>query len=347
MTMTPIIMDSSFNWIAQADDFISFIWTTRYYSAGDFELCVNSDYYDIITTNNYITRGEDYSHVGIIEDIQYKYDEDHQEMIIAKGRLLTGILGRRVIASQTILQGSVTDCIQSLIEENAINPASNARKFTGLSFLNTSSVSEVIDVQYTGENLLETIESICETNGIGLDLVLNNDGTMTVKLYDGTNRSYSQNVNPYVIFSDTFDNLLSAEYEKDMTEYATDVLVGGEGEGTGRTMVWASEGSNSGFSRYEKFLDASTAVSNDEIITQATYESQLNGLGLNEITKYTTAFMGEVDFSGVKLGTDINVGDICVIEYSKWGMSINSRLVEVIESISEDGTYSAVPTFGT
>lgn len=343
--MYPTILNTSFDRVADIDDFISFIWTTRFYTCGDFELCADISRADVLVIGNYVQRRGD-NHVGIIEKIQYKMTEEYQEMIIASGRLLPSLLGRRVISTQIQFNGRVTECIKALISENAINPAVAARKINGLSFANNSTSTQTMEAQYTGENLLDTVSSICETYGVGFDCILTNNNGFQFKLYDGVDRSYNQSTNPYVIFSDKYDNLLSSEYNKDYSEYITDVLVGGEGEGINRTMVWSAKATKSGLNRYELFLDARSAVTNENIITQATYEKQLEGLGLEKVTEYTTAFSGEVDFTGVELGTDINVGDICTIENEKWQMFINSRLVEAIESIAEDGTYSAIPTFG-
>lgn len=343
--MIPIILNASFARIALIDDFISFIWTQRFYTVGDFELCCDIRYADILQVGGYIQRQND-DHAGMIEKVQYKRTEEAQEMVIVSGRMLAGILARRVITTQTQLTGLVRECIKVLINENIINPTKTTRKINNFTFTNNSSSSETMDVQYLGENLLETVASLCETYSIGMDCTLDSNNRFAFKLYDGTDRSYGQNTNPYVIFSDKYDNLLNAEYEEDYTTYSTDVLVGGEGDGINRTMVWASKSEKSGLARYEKFLDASSAVSNDEIITQETYEKQLEGLGLEEATNYTTAFTGEVDFTNVELNEDVFIGDIVTIENTNWGTPINTRLIEVIESIAEDGTYSAIPTFG-
>lgn len=344
--MIPTILNTSFSRIAQIDDFISFIWTTRYYTCGDFELCADISRADVLKIGYYVQRAND-SHLGIIEAIKYQMNEDYQQMIIVSGRFLPSILGRRVISAQTQLSGRVPECIKTLINENAINPVNPARQIPGLTFSSTVTNTDTMEVQYTSENLLDTISSICETYGIGFDCLLTNNNGLNFVLYNGVDRSYNQSENPYIIFSDKYDNLLTSEYNEDYKEYKTDVLVGGEGEGVDRTMVWAAKDTQSGLNRYEGFLDARNAVTNENIITQATYEKQLEGLGLEQITEFTTAFSGEVDFSGVELGIDINVGDICTIENESWQMFINSRLVEAIESIDESGAYSTVPTFGT
>lgn len=343
--MSPTILNNSFIRLAEIDDFISFIWTTRYYTSGDFELCADISRADVLKVGYYVQRKDD-EHLGIIEAIKYQKTEEAQEMIIASGRLLPALLARRVISSQIQLNGLVSECIGALISENAINPVNAARTIPGLTFTNTATNTDTMEAQYTGENLLETISSICETYGIGMDCTLNDNNGFDFVLYDGVDRSYNQSENPYVVFSDKYDNLLTSEYDENYSEFVTDVLVGGEGEGVNRTMIWSAKDAQSGLNRYEMFLDAQSAVTNDHIITQATYEKQLEGLGLEHVTEYTTAFSGEVDFTNVVLGVDINVGDICTIQNEHWQMFINSRLVEAIESIDESGAYSAVPTFG-
>ena len=343
--MMPYILNTSLERIAQVDDFLSFIWTTKYYAPGDFELCATIDYATILTPGNYVMRKGD-DHIGIIEKIQFKLTDEAQEMIIASGRMLPSILGRRIISNQTQLSGKATDCMELLINENAISPAVSARQIPGLIFQNNSSSTAEMDVQYTGENLLDSLCSLCELYGIGMDCILDANNHFVFSLYDGADRSINQSTLPRVVFSQSYENLLNSEYEADYTTYGTDVLVGGEGEGINRTMVWSAKESKSGLARYEKFLDASIAVTNEQIITQATYEKQLEGLGLEELSEFTTAFSGEVDFSNVKIGVDINVGDLCTIKNERWGMLVNTRLIAVIESIGEDGTYTIVPTFG-
>ena len=66
----------------------------------------------------------------------------------------------------------------------------------------------------------------------------------------------------------------------------------------------------------------------------------------SKITSFTAAFTGVVDFRNIEYKKDVFIGDICVIENTKWGIYINSRLVEVIESIDESGQYTITPTFG-
>ena len=345
VNMMPIIRDKDFNRIAEIDDYISFIWTKRYYTPGNFELCAPISKLQFLEVGNYVFRkGDEYG--AIIEKIEIKKTDEAQEMVIASGRLLESIIGRRVISTQQQITGKVTDGISDLIYDNVTEPQVAARQISNFTFSNDSVCTDEIDSQYLGQNLLEVVSSLCETFHIGMKCKLNGDNIFNFYLYDGVDRSYDQSANTYVVFSDDFDNLLNCDYIESIEEMATDVLVGGEGEGTSRTMVWSTEEEMSGLERFEKFLDASSAVSNDHIITQETYEKQLEGLGLAELTEYTTAFSGEVNFNSVNFGIDVQVGDIVSIENKRWNIYINTRILEVIESVGEDGKYEIIPTFG-
>lgn len=342
--MVPIILDDSYQRIVEIDDYLSFIWTTRFYAPGDFELCVDIARLEYIQKGYYVSRKND-EYPCIIEKVEIKRTDEGQEMVIASGRSVEAILERRVISTQQQITGSVTESILTLVDDNVSHPAALARQIGNFTAENLSASTATVDAQYQGQNLLETVAELCESNAIGMKCRLS-AGHYTLQLFDGVDRSYNQIVNPRVIFSDIYDNLLNCDYVSSIEGYATDVLVGGEGEGTSRTMVWSAKETKSGLDRYEKFLDASSAVSNDHIITQETYEKQLEGLGLAEITDYTTAFSGEVNFDSVNFGIDVEVGDIVTIENRRWGLHINTRILEVIESVGEDGAYAIIPTFG-
>ena len=122
-------------------------------------------------------------------------------------------------------------------------------------------------------------------------------------------------------------------------------MVAGEGEGLDRKTAWVGD-DKSGLDRYELYKDQRNIRSNDGEISDDEYTELLKEAGKESVTKYTTAFTGKVYFENIKYKTDINLGDLCVIQNSEWGIYINTRLVEVIESVDETGAYTITPTFG-
>ena len=96
----PVVMDQNFNRIAVIDNYKSLIWTTRYYNHGDFEITIGVSPVTIqlLAVGNYIARDDD-DNIGIIEKLDLKITETNEQLLIASGRFLTQILGRRIIAA--------------------------------------------------------------------------------------------------------------------------------------------------------------------------------------------------------------------------------------------------------
>lgn len=344
--MIPILLDSNFNRLAYIDDYISFIWTTRYYEAGDFELCVNASAANFsLFQKDYIIHREDDENYGLIENIKIQRDDDGREIMIISGRFLAAIIGRRIIAQQTTLSGTIFSCIETLLEDNIIEPSDSARTMSMTIDYDPRVGQATMEAQYTGDNLLQVISDICRTNGLGFKVIHDQYNPYLFVLYNGKLRTYQQDSNSIAVFSDEFDNLLSSEYEENYQNIATAVLVAGEGEGQDRKTLWVTDGST-GRNRYEVYLDQRQIQSNDGEITPTEYNKLLQQAGREALTSYTTAFSGEVYFGNLIYKTDVNIGDICVIQNTNWGIYINSRLVEVIESVDESGKYSIIPSFG-
>lgn len=344
--MIPIILNTSFERLAIVDDYKSFIWANRFYASGDFELVVDVNNVNIaLFVQDYYVIREDDDNVGVIEDVVIQRSQDGNDQIIVSGRFLSGaLLSRRIIAVQTTVSGKISDCINQLINENIISPTIAARTISNF-VLGTYDITETMEAQYTGKNLLETISSICETYGIGFKVTLNDDNEFVFMLYEGTDHTYDQSTNPWVIFSDKYDNLLSSEYEENYENVTTAALVAGEGEGLDRKTLWVTDG-QTGINRREVYVDQRNIRSNDGEISDAEYNDLLQEAGKEKLTTYTAGFTGTVYFDNVQYKEDINIGDLCVIENERWGLYINTRLIEVIESVSETGSYSIVPTFG-
>lgn len=341
-----IILDKNLDKIALLDYYIDCIWIDRYNQCGEFTINVeiNNDTTRMLKLHNYIARYDD-DNVGIIEDITFNRDEELKNIMCVKGRFLASILSRRIIAIQTQVDCAVSEAIYNLIYDNVINPSIVSRKIDN--FICGSDVFEdKLKAQYTGKNLLEVIEDICNAYDLGFKVILTDDKKFMFKLYKGADRSYNQDTNPRVVFSDTYDNLLSSEYNENITKLVTDVLVAGEGEGLERKTLWVSNQDKYGLDRFEIYKDQRNISTNNNDITEEEYDKQLEEEGLESINELTTEFDGEVYFDSYVYKKDVFIGDICVIENSIWNISINARLQEVIETVDQNGLVQIAPNFG-
>lgn len=357
------ILDDQFRWIYTIDEFESLIWTERYSSAGNFELYtpVNDT---ILTIANYIrerlqkridTYGwlKDAESTMVIEDVQISTDAESGSHLIISGRSLESILDRRIVWSQTVLDGYLQGQVRKLLNQNAINPSTSDRKIPNLTFKESSDsriTSLKIQAQYTGNNLYDVILGICDTYHLGFRIELSDTNKFVFSLYMGEDRSYDQSKNTYVVFSPTYENLINSSYIESINTLKNVTLVAGEDEGVNRkTRV---VGSASGMARRELYTDARDIQSEyreddkDVVLTPAQYNALLDQRGSEKLSEnvYTKAFTGEIEGTrSFVYGKDFFKGDIVQI-MNEFKMETTARVSELVRVFDTSG-YSMYPTF--
>lgn len=350
--MDIFVLNLDANVIDTLDAFKSCIWTTQYFSTGDFELVApaTKKNIDLLQKDRLLCRdkdryGDDWKNVMIIEDIEISADKESGDTITVSGRGLKSIVGRRVIWKQTTLSGKVETGIRQVITENIINPGDVSRKINNFLLGDVANIQHTFDIQVIGDSLDEWITSICSTYGIGWDVYIH-DKKFIFMLYEGVDRSYNQSKNPPVVFSDEFDNLLSSIYRYQKSEFKNAALIGGEGEGINQRT--ATIGGATGLERHEAYIDGSGVSSNGEIITEEQYYRMLEDYGKDQLNNvsFTESFEGTVVPDGnYVLNQDYFLGDIVQV-INEYGIAAAPRITEIIDSEDTNGA-SIVPTFST
>ncbi len=230
------------------------IWATRYYKSGDFELHTTvTDYYlSLIKSGLYVVRDDDEDNVGIIEDYEIVSNTEDGDKIKVTGKFADGyVLNSRVVSQQTILSGNAQYQCRNLIEMNMINATDTNRNisFVKLGAIDNS-IDEKIEIQITGDKLY-------------------------YEMYKGIDRSYAQNENPWVIFSDEYDNLKEVTYVYQTSTLKNLAYVAGEGEGIDRRIVKAYNGIEpKGLKRFELWVDQRNMSTNNGEISEAEIKEQ-------------------------------------------------------------------------
>lgn len=348
-----LVLNTKFEAVAILDVFESFIWTDRYSKCGDFEIYTSSDRQIIETLKeDFYIWTEDSEHVMIIENRKIITDVEEGNKLLVSGRSLESILDRRIVWNQILLDGNFQTQIKRLLTENVINPSDSNRKISNFIFEETDDpyiLSLKVQAQYTGDNLYEAVCKLCESLSIGFKITLNDNNQFVFKLYSGTDRSYDQETNPYVVFSPSFENIIDSNYYESKAGYKNVGLVAGEGEGSARRAVVVGESTLKELSRRELYVDArdisSTTLNGDSISTSA-YDDLLRQRGdeqLNE-NKIIQAFDGQVESTQMyRYGEHYFMGDITQLE-NEYGMESKVRVTEFIRSVDKDGIDS-YPTF--
>ncbi len=345
------ILNQNFERVAVVDTWESLIWTDRYAEAGEVEIyCLpTADMLEYAQLDYYLINPES-EHVMIIEGRSITTDAEDGDRLVITGRSLESILDRRVVWTQTTLNGTLQAGIKKLITDAFISPSVADRKINNFVFEESTDaeiLAKTLDAQYTGDVVYDIVKEECENNKIGFKITLNDSNQFVFKLYQGANRSYSQTENAYVIFSQSYENIVNSEYVESAQNYKNVARVGGEGEGS--EQKFATAGSGSGLTRREMYTNASSTSSNGEdrsTISDAEYTKLLIADGEEALAdvKNTKAFDGEIATENTWIiNKDFFLGDRVQFA-NQYGMEGEMQITEVVWSYDDDG-ISCYPTF--
>lgn len=350
--MDIFILNQNFEAIDIVDNYESLIWTDRYYKYGDFELYIpmHRSLLESLKKDHYLYI-RDSEHLMIIEDFEITTDAEVGSHLRVVGRSLESILDRRIVWGQKTYSGNVQAIIKSMITDAIISPEIESRKIENFIFQDSSDESvngDSIEVQFTGDNLYDAVSLLCQMVGAGFRIILDSDNNFVFSLYSGQDRSYTQDTNPYVVFSPSFENIIDSRYIETNSNCRNVTLVAGEGEGSERKTI--TVGDVSGLLRRELFTDARdiSSQTDEGTLTDEQYNAQLTERGNTTLQEYTTstAFDGKAETTRMfRYGEDFFMGDIVQIA-NEFGMEGRAYITAIIRSQNEQG-LAVYPTFET
>lgn len=349
-------MDPSLERVGVIDSYRSIIWTQRYYEPGDFEIWIDATPENIALCRRgrLLYRDMDYENgtlksVMIIQLVQLHTSLEEGNTILLQGKDIKSLLNQRIIWNQTVFSGTLEANIRKAITENVISPSIAARAIGNFVLAAEMGGTATVKAQATGENLGAWISEQLKVYEIGYDVVVTG-GSFVFSLYRGVDRSYEQSVNPYVVFSPGYENLLGTDYIEDATEYANVAMIAGEGSGSSRKTATAGDSIVSGLDRREVFVDAKDLSTDTDsgTISTSTYKAQLVTKGEEALAEHQVGveFTGEIQPNvNFTYGVDYFLGDKIEIA-NEYGVEASARIIEIIDSEDETGR-TVVPTFNS
>ena len=351
--MDVTVFNPAFEVTGIIDSYDSLLWNIKYNEYGDFEMVVPyaSGMISLLSMDSYLMIPFS-DRTMIIEKIVPTFDGEKGYLSKVTGRSLESILSRRIIWKQTTISGNLQNGIKKLITDAIINPTDQSRKIPNFIFKDStdSTITSITinECQFTGDNLYDVIQSLCSLFSIGFKITLNDNFQFVFELYNGSDRSSNQLLNPIIEFSNNNDNLISSEYSIDQQNYCNVTLIAGEDEGTSRKT--ATYGSASGLSRRELFTDARDIQSTDgeTTMTPTEYTNALINRGKEKLLEHdvTTEFDSSVDNGSdgmFEFNVDYFLGDIVdIVDVIEETFKV--RVSEMTISISES-EYSIHPIF--
>lgn len=351
------VLDKNFIPFYVISEFISFIWTERYWACGDFQLeCIyQKELMDVIKVGHYISLG-DSSNLMLVErlDISYNPTNAADRIITATGRTLESFLDRRIIwGTWEAKNETVQSFIFRIIRDAIINPKDSMRKIS-LYRTKTSDDSNIsskrVSISGDGDNIYEIATAVCEANELGMRCEYDeSQAIVSFSLYAGVDRSYDQLLRPPVIFSSEYGNLGACRFTFDTKTYKTIAFAVGPWVETDitddsgnvintiktRTEMTVGARSLSGLNRREMFINAG-----EDDPSEIEYKAMESLAQRNTIEVLDAELDQRRQF---KYGQDFFMGDIVQV-ITDFGLDTKARVIEFIRSWDSSG-YAEVPTF--
>jgi hypothetical protein len=327
-------LNEDFDAIDIVENYDSAIWTERYGDVGDFEIfgVVNTQLLTVATTATYIFNAAT-SSIMVIEKVKIEFFEEDANTITISGRAFESFLDRRVaLTAKTLLNPTdprISQIICDLVSD-AFGPADPLRHWEDLVVINetTSPLPKLqtdVSLQISlGDNLLETVTKLCVASGLGFRCKFSPvDSKMHFIIYEGIDRTVQGE--GMIVFSDLYDNLITASDEIVFTQVKNTELVVGNAVDPVTNVpilpVIVGDKQWKGLNRRETFFQAQQDkivyinATTQRDMTDAEYIAALTLAGANDLNN--AAYQSFKNFAGEIIetpqctyGDHFNLGDI-------------------------------------
>lgn len=374
------VFDKEVEPLGLIDEIESLLWQVKYFNVGTFKLLapITENNKKLLVEGNLLVKhdgrtlnagGSDTEEPDAEQsawhraaEITYKHitkDENGLEQIEAQGYMLGWWLDKRCISPQVIMTATNQEIINTLVEKNCGNAAGAKRCFPRFLMLPQEAI-EGTSVEYANEvyaKLGQEVRDRAQAGKLGYDIMLNERtreyGFYLYKGKDLTARNGEGN-RP-CIFSRDFDNVNEQEYTASIENCGNYIYVQGAADEEGIQPVTTVDGAGAaGLELVEVFCDATDIArkykegGTEVTIPLDSYLQMLNTRGMVELEKYGKVinFTSTINpKSNIRYKRDFDIGDRITCKEEKWGIQIDARITEVLETYQE-GKEETEATFG-
>lgn len=321
-------LDSNFNMVSIGIPYSDLSWTRKYYDFGEFNMTVPISVYD--TSWEYIGTDER-KELGIIQKI-IKPDNDNDYVTIW-GFFLEKLLDYK--ACYPRYKGNVAQT------ETAVRNIFSAFKDDlniKLGAANNPLLGNRTESDFSDDRLGTKLYSICESREISYSVVYDYDANdMTFKVWQGKDRTQSQSLNTYQVFSLEFGNIGASEVNLDSSDYYNYAIVPCNGNNDNvEQNVYYVDLTNGEFRR-EIVLDH-RGDKPEENESMDNFRNRIIEEATLELLEYLP--IEEIDVSPLtenEYMIDYDLGDKCDVILSNLGISFETRIVEIEETFTPEG----------
>lgn len=332
--MELFFLDKNFGTVDIIDEFTSIIWEEKFHSIGSFTLIFPRSCASRVKNAVYVRTPFEGGccKCGRIERLFIGDDSECR----ATGHLLEVLLNDRILAKKGSASGPVTSCVidtvTDILSECDIGIASIQPQ-----------IQASASLTYCYNNLAEWLYKTLKPYGASFRVTLDADSDEPLfSLTLGKDRTeVSDSGEQTAIFSSSFGNIVSLEYEENTAEIKNFIYVEG-GDGTVVTVDRSADGE-----KRELYSLADDIVPDDYESTEA-YAAALRTRGIETLSKCAQGRRISVECDADALpryGSDYALGDLCDVYDEELGLSFEMRITSV-DTVWENGRKTVFPSFG-
>lgn len=307
----------------------------------------------LLGTGKILVTKDDPAYGYIIQHIEFT-QVNGENLLEVVAFSLNYLLSFRHIYPQQVFYGTNEEAIRYFVTNNLISPSQANRKIDNFILGQINNIGTTDTYSNSGGNLLEFCMQLANEAGGTIDVYVDhNTRKFVMEIVRGLDRSADQSVNPRVVFSEEYDNVLQQNYFRSLINYRNAAIIAGEGEGIDRVIV--DQNNRSGLDRRELFVDARDLQStykddddNDITLTPQQYTNTLLSRGNNQLleVRQTETFESVVDDRQYVYGRDYFLGDIVSIKSDELNIIAHVPVYSVKITSNENGV-TVVPSLGT
>lgn len=295
--------------------------------------------------------------MGIIKNVKMSTEES---IVTVQGYLLNKLLYYRSFLVTKVFKGMAGSIARDMVDFFFIRNSDSRRNIPGMTLSTDDKYNPILpktSIQATGKSVGYVMESMLGSFNSGYDIVPiitayneSSDKPTNISSYEfrvlaPVNRSIENtDGNTPVIFSKTMNNLSSATYEEDETEYCSVAIVAGEGEGTERITLEVGDTAASGIDRIELYVDArdlQSSLEDGTTMTEDEYRQVLKNRGESHLedARSFLSFDGTIidGASSYVYGKDFFLGDYVSVIDNTLGIIATVQISSVTKSLTESG----------
>ena len=298
-------------------------WTREYYEIGQFSVKVDPASYSPDMAYVYTPERPE---AGVVQKVEMQETVKGRSIQIS-GYFLEALLNDKVVWPTYYATGDIPAAVTGMLQQYKDDipllevvdwPAAAADE--GTAWQETG--GKLADVAYTR---LQTVQMSLRCR---YDYLANK---ITAEVWQGLNRTQSQNINPFVTFSDGFRNLAEVKASLDSSNYRNYAIIAGQDQEENRKVAYADL-SGGGYRRI-LYVDARSDRWDPEEQTEAEYLEGLQQKGLDKLLDYQIIQNIEIEASntGFAYLTDWDLGDLVDVVIPELGLAMEARIITVRE----------------